>query len=412
MPGGTIMPTLRIISLLLFPFLIASACGAAQQAQQTQQTQQPPAPKIVSLTASEGTILKATYFASSKPGPGVLLLHQCNQQRKLWDPLGESLAATGISVLAFDYRGFGESGGTPHDKLTPQQENKIQTETWPGDIDVAFQYLLAQPGVNRERIGAGGASCGVENAVQLARRHPEVKSLVLLAGPTDREGRLFVQSSTNLPIFTSAADDDPFGPQPLLMQWLFSISQNPSSRFAHYTSGGHAAEMFAVQKELPGIIATWFSATLTRKPGLVPKTNGSPLAPQVLSTLALIDQTGGALADQVGKTLAADRQLGDQTPPFPEVIVNQLGYEHLQLGDLKGAVEIMKLNVAAYPNSPNAYDSLSDAYLAAGQKDLALQNAKEAIALLANDTAENEQRRNDIRDSAQEKINQLTQPPQ
>jgi dienelactone hydrolase len=404
------MPTTsRIISFLLSPFLVASACVAAQQAQQTQQVS---APKVVSLTASDGTILKATYFASLKPGPGVLLLHQCNQQRKLWDPLGESLAATGISVLAFDYRGFGESGGTPHDKLTPQQENKIQTETWPGDIDVAFQYLLAQPGVNRERIGAGGASCGVENAVQLARRHPEVKSLVLLAGPTDREGRLFVQSSTNLPIFTSAADDDPFGPQPLLMQWLFSISQNPSSRFAHYTSGGHAAEMFAVQKELPGIIATWFSATLTRKPGLVPKTNGSPLAPQVLSTLALIDQTGGALADQVGKTLAADRQLGDQTPPFPEVIVNQLGYEHLQLGDLKGAVEIMKLNVAAYPNSPNAYDSLSDAYLAAGQKDLALQNAKEAIALLANDTAENEQRRNDIRDSAQEKINQLTQPPQ
>jgi dienelactone hydrolase len=404
------MPTTsRIISFLLSPFLVASACVAAQQAQQTQQVS---APKVVSLTASDGTILKATYFASSKPGPGVLLLHQCNQQRKLWDPLGESLAATGISVLAFDYRGFGESGGTPHDKLTPQQENKIQTETWPGDIDVAFQYLLAQPGVNRERIGAGGASCGVENAVQLARRHPEVKSLVLLAGPTDREGRLFVQSSTNLPIFTSAADDDPFGPQPLLMQWLSSISQNPSSRFAHYTSGGHAAEMFAVQKELPGIIATWFSATLTRKPGLVPKTNGSPLAPQVLSTLALIDQTGGALADQVGKTLAADRQLGDQTPPFPEVIVNQLGYEHLQLGDLKGAVEIMKLNVAAYPNSPNAYDSLSDAYLAAGQKDLALQNAKKAIALLANDTAENEQRRNDIRDSAQEKINQLTQPPQ
>jgi dienelactone hydrolase len=217
------MPTTsRIISLLLFPFLIASACGASQQAQQTQQTQQPPAPKVVSLTASDGTILKATYFASSKPGPGVLLLHQCNQQRKLWDPLGESLAASGISVLTFDYRGYGESGGTPHDKLTPREQNKIQTETWPGDVDLAFQYLLAQPGVTGDRIGAGGSSCGVENAIQLARRHPEVKSLVLLAGPTDREGRSFVQSS-NLPIFTSAADDDPFGPQVLLMQWLFSI---------------------------------------------------------------------------------------------------------------------------------------------------------------------------------------------
>jgi dienelactone hydrolase len=399
------MPTLRIISLLLFPFLVTSACTAAQQAQQ------PPAPQVVNLTASDGIILKATYFASPKPGPGVLLLHQCNQQRKLWDPLGESLAASGISVLTFDYRGYGESGGTPHDKLTPQEQNKIQTETWSGDIDIAFQYLLAQPGVDRNRIAAGGASCGVDNAIELARRHPEVKSLVLLAGPTDREGRSFVQSS-NLPIFTSAADDDPFGPQPLLMQWLFSVSQNPNSRFAHYTSGGHGAEMFAVNKDLPGVIATWFSATLTNKPKLLPKTNGSPFDPQLLRTLALIDQTGGAGADQVEKTLSASPQRADQPASFPEVIVNQLGYEHIQLGDLKGAVEIMKLNVAAYPTSPNTYDSLSDAYLAAGEKDLALQNAKKAIELLPNDAAENEQRRNDIRDSAQQKINQLTQPHQ
>jgi tetratricopeptide (TPR) repeat protein len=266
--------------------------------------------------------------------------------------------------------------------------------------------------VDRGRLGDGGASCGVDNAIQIARLHPEVKSLVLLAGPTDREGRLFLQSSRNLPIFISAADDDPFGPQVLLMQWLFSLSQNPASRFAHYASGGHGAEMFAVQKDLPGIIASWFSATLANKPELAPRTNGSPLQPQVLRTLELIDQTGGGGADQVEKTLSTAPQRTDQPALFPEFIVNQLGYEHIQLGDLKGAVEIMKLNVTAYPTSPNVYDSLSDAYLADGQKDLALQNAEKAVALLPNDTAETEQRRNDIRASAQQKINQLTQPHQ
>jgi hypothetical protein len=35
----------------------------------------------------------------------------------------------------------------------------------------------------------------------------------------------------------------------------------------------------------------------------------------------------------------------------------------------------MKLNVAAYPDSPNVYDSLSDAYLAGGEKELARQHA-------------------------------------
>jgi hypothetical protein len=62
------------------------------------------------------------------------------------------------------------------------------------------------------------------------------------------------------------------------------------------------------------------------------------------------------------------RERNTNSAPFPEFIVNLLGYEHLQQTDMRGAVEIMKLNAAAYPNSPNAFDSLSDAYLADGRK--------------------------------------------
>jgi hypothetical protein len=46
---------------------------------------------------------------------------------------------------------------------------------------------------------------------------------------------------------------------------------------------------------------------------------------------------------------------------------------------------------------------VSDAYLGDGQKDLALQNAKRAVELLVNDTVDGEQRRNDIRESAEQK---------
>lgn len=394
------MLVMRITSFLFIAFvatLVGRDCGAQELATQ----------RVVSLTAGDGTLLKGTYFASAKGGPGVLLLHQCNQQRKLWDVLGERLTAEGINVLTIDYRGFGESGGTPHDKLKPEEENKIETEKWPGDVEMAYQYLLTQPGVVRDRIGVGGASCGVNMAIKLARKHAEVNSLVLLAGPTDRDGRLFLQSSKNLPIFTSAADDDIFGNQALLMQWLFSVSTNPASRFAHYAKGGHAAEMFTVDTDLPDIIATWFLATLTNHPERAPKTNGTALEPQVVHNLELIDQPGGEGAKQVAKTLTAGHEHGVGAGMLPEEFVNLLGYEHIQMGDVKGAVEILRLNVMEYPNSANAYDSLSDAYLADGQKELALQNAKKAMELLANDTVDTEQRRNAIRDSAEQKIKQL-----
>jgi pimeloyl-ACP methyl ester carboxylesterase len=146
------------------------------------------AERVVDLTAGDGMKLKATYFAAAKPGPGVLLLHQCNRQRKIWDVLAQQLAAAGINVLTLDYRGYGESGGDRFDKLPPQEAAQVQTEKWPGDIDTAFQYLASQPGVMRGMIGVGGASCGVNNSIQTARRHPEVKSLALLSGSTDLKG--------------------------------------------------------------------------------------------------------------------------------------------------------------------------------------------------------------------------------
>src|SRR5277367_7175573 len=126
----------RLVLLLfvVFPLLEVTALGV-------------PAPHVVDLKSSDGTILKATYFAAGNSGPGVLLLHQCNRQRKVWDDLAGQLAAAGINTLTFDLRGFGESGGKPYDKLTPQEDAQVETEKWPGDIDVAFQYLASQPGV-------------------------------------------------------------------------------------------------------------------------------------------------------------------------------------------------------------------------------------------------------------------------
>src|SRR5450432_890079 len=162
--------------------------------------------RVVDLTAADGTKLKGTFFAAAKPGPGVLLLHQCSGERKWWDGLAQQLSAAGINVLTMDNRGFGESGGTPHDKNTPQQEGQIENEKWPGDFDTAYQYLASQPGVTKAAIGVGGASCGLDNSVQIARRHPEVKSLMLLSGTTNPAGREFLRGAIKLPVFLSLAD--------------------------------------------------------------------------------------------------------------------------------------------------------------------------------------------------------------
>jgi dienelactone hydrolase len=364
--------------------------------------QSAPAPRSVDLAATDGTKLKATYFAAGKPGPGMLLLHQCNGKRKGWDPLAQALGAVGINVLTLDYRGFGESGGARYESMKPDEQNKAQNEVWPGDIDKAYQHLLAQPGVQREKTASGGASCGVQNATELARRHPEVKALMLLSGGTNRAGRKLMEQR-NLPVFTAAADDDAFGNQVAIMQWYYSVSPNPGSRFEHYATGGHGAEMFAPHPELPRMIAQWFAAVLNGGSGL-PGTNGEKLPAQQTKMMELVDQPGGAM--KAMKVLYEARERNPNAVILPEFLTNLLGYEHLLAGDTKDAVEIMKLNVAAYSNSPNAYDSLGDAYLADGQKEQAASSAKKALEMLESDTADNEQRKKAIRENAELKLKQ------
>ena len=368
--------------------------------------QQPPAPRGVDLKASDGTILKATYFAATNPGPGVLLLHQCNRQRKVWNELAAQLSAAGINVLTFDLRGFGESGGVSQDKLTPRQDAQVRAEDWPGDIDTAFEYLVTQPGVKHDVIGIGGASCGVDNSIDTARRHPgEVKSLVLLSGGTGLAGRRFLRQASQLPILFAVADDDEFPPTAQVVPWLFTISSNPGKKFVRYATGGHGAEIFAIHPELRGVITDWFVTTLIKTPGSSPA--GKNAAPVLASAEALneIELPGGI--EQVAQKLADARRSDSNAEIFPEDPVNIMGYEHLQVGDTKAAIEIFRLNAIAYPQSPNVYDSLSDAYVADGQRDLARQNAQHALDLLATDSADPEARRNGIRDSSRRKLKQL-----
>ena len=66
---------------------------------------------------------------------------------------------------------------------------------------------------------------------------------------------------------------------------------------------------------------------------------------------------------------------------FSEPELNRLGYQLLQSKKLKEAVEIFKLNVEAYPQAFNTYDSLGEAYMTSGNTELAIQNYKKSLEL-------------------------------
>ena len=66
---------------------------------------------------------------------------------------------------------------------------------------------------------------------------------------------------------------------------------------------------------------------------------------------------------------------------FSEPQLNQLGYQLLQMKRVKDAIEIFKLNVEIYPEGFNTYDSLGEAYMVDGQKELAVLNYRKSLEL-------------------------------
>ncbi|HSS22557.1 MAG TPA: tetratricopeptide repeat protein [Pyrinomonadaceae bacterium] len=64
-----------------------------------------------------------------------------------------------------------------------------------------------------------------------------------------------------------------------------------------------------------------------------------------------------------------------------EAQMNRLGYDLMNANKTELAIEIFKLNVESYPESFNVYDSLGEAYMKLGNKELAIKNYEKTLAL-------------------------------
>jgi CubicO group peptidase (beta-lactamase class C family) len=104
-----------------------------------------------------------------------------------------------------------------------------------------------------------------------------------------------------------------------------------------------------------------------------------PKKPVAEALYKIAREKGGAAAAAEYRKLKAGETAA--VYDFSEGELNTLGYQLLGSGRTKDAIEIFKLNVEMFPASANPYDSLGEAYLKDGQKELALANYKKSVEL-------------------------------
>ncbi|MEP6916018.1 MAG: alpha/beta fold hydrolase [Acidobacteriota bacterium] len=231
---------------LLALVLVVAMSGTVAQVQ----------PVDMDIAAPDGARLRATYYSPGTAGPGILLLHECDMDRRSWASLARAFVTQGIHVLTFDYRGYGES---PRATGAGPVDGRAQSA---GDIDAAFSALRARPGVDPSRLAAGGASCGVNHSVELARRNDGIRALVLIGGPSTSAGIQFLADHPGIALFGA----DTLEPQmkETYVGQIVAGSKHPANVIHEIRNGGHGVRLFDTDPTLVPAAASWLAQVLAK----------------------------------------------------------------------------------------------------------------------------------------------------
>ena len=130
----------------------------------------------VTLTASDGARLSGWFFPA-KSDRAVILIHGRNSNRLEWQGRNERIAsfliAAGYSILMFDLRGHGNSGGDPRigDRFTLGSLERR-------DVDAGVAFLRSR-GFADDRVALLGISMGAASALGELTLDPNVGPIIL-----------------------------------------------------------------------------------------------------------------------------------------------------------------------------------------------------------------------------------------
>jgi tetratricopeptide (TPR) repeat protein len=110
-------------------------------------------------------------------------------------------------------------------------------------------------------------------------------------------------------------------------------------------------------------------------------TTGRPVRITLHQTLAMADLYSTLMEQGIEAAVKQYVEMKKKGIEISEYEMNDLGYQLLRLNKLKESIGIFELNVKAYPQSFNVYDSLGEAYMINGDNELAIQNFEKSLEL-------------------------------
>lgn len=186
-----------------------------------------PAGRDVVVETQDGMRLGGWYFphTSGGSGPAVLVCNGNAGDRSMRAELAVALHGLGLSVLLFDYRGYGGNPGRPSEQGLA------------ADARAAQEWLSGQSDVDPARIAYFGESLGAAVAVGLAVQRPHYPWLPLRRLLLDHYPSIERIASVHAPVLVIAGGSDDIVPA-TLSERLVAAAAEPK-RYVVVPGVGH-----------------------------------------------------------------------------------------------------------------------------------------------------------------------------
>ena len=223
----------------------------------------------IKIHIQEGLYLSARLTEVSGATTSVLMLHQCNRDQNMWQPVVEALNDKGISTMTVDFRGYGDSKMAGYDTdlsdadLSDADYDKATAHIQQDIHFIYYSWVENTPNVKKRAVV--GASCGGGAASILASQHNEIGALSLFS-PSLRpywfatENWEPLKKRTDLPVLGIASLEDKNA-----VKYVTKVIDGSSARLTEkiiYNGKDHGEPLFELDPNLPTKMVVWIEQSL------------------------------------------------------------------------------------------------------------------------------------------------------
>jgi 3-oxoadipate enol-lactonase len=350
------------------------------------------------------------FYEEAGEGVTIILLHDGILHHVVWDEQFPVLAEH-YRVIRYDRRGFGKSTSPQASFSNVDDLNQVFTQLhiekailfgMSGGGALAIDFTLKYPEKVSALVLAGAVVSGYTYSSHFLTRGGHIKSLADYRDPEkfiqyfgwDDPYEIYPENIKAKKKFFKLLKDNPQNvtgalsyfnepPERPALKYLSEIKVPALILVGEFDIPDVYAQSGAIEAGIPNAKRVIISQSGHLIPFEQPEVFNAAVF-KFLNSLEFFSILNSQGVDAAVHYFNKERELDPNIILFEEKEMNALGYQFMQKDKVKIAIEIFKLNVIAYPNSFNAYDSLGEAYMKDGQRDLAIQSYKRSLELNPN----------------------------